>query len=348
MEFKDYIREKRISLGYSQEVASEKIGCSPSSIQNWERGASIPDNNSIKNIASAYNLNPGAIFNIIGKQFDKEYLNDNSDDIKEIETNYKEEYIKVLPNDLNLSLVDNLRFTNEEQELFLLLGLTLEFNGNPVPCMYEKIKDYKVIGKFLDKIEKLKLYDSRRTKIENKYRGDYYLEKSDLSEKGIFLFNLIKFSSTNDFDIYKLNFKDFLNVCFKYNIHKDLDIKIQLLRTISKSDCYLYIFEKDNYSDYYHKERVMTNIKDGYSSRSLESALETYLDTDYYTIIEEECSDEEYLLEKELYQKKLEFYEAHKDLNDGLVKPTKYRERINKKVVLTEKGQKFIELYNRV
>lgn len=330
MEFKTYIKKLRSKLGISQEEASKRIDVSISTIQNWERGDNKPDMNSISNIAKVYNVKPGDIIKVLARELDKEYLSDNI-----CSNNKKEEYIDVMPSGLDYSSVEGLEFTSEEQELFIILALSMKCSGDAIPLMYEKIGDYLSIAMFLDKLNRYKLIS---------------LELSKLSDKGNFVFENIKSSRGILFDIYSIEFKEFIKACELYGIVENLSAKIDILKEmIEAEDYYLNTFEQDRWDKGKYNQRYIESdikIPDRYADKSRISVLQEYLDSDYYKIVHVECDEESYVAEKESYFKKLEFYENHKDLNDGLIEPTKYQERIYMKAVPTEKAIKFMKYLN--
>lgn len=351
MDFKTYIKKLRVDhKGWSQEEASKKLGVSLSSVQNWERGDNKPDMNSISNIAKVYNVKSGDILNVIAKELDEELFNDNYNSIK----NKKEEYLKVMPEGLDYSAIEDLSFTAKEQDLFLILALCIETNDNPISLMHEKTLNYLEIALFLDKLNKFKLYKT------------YDNGTLELTEQGKFVFNKIKLLNYRLFDINYLDFKSFVDICKLYNIDKYIYERTSLLEEIVESkEYYLDDFEEteDRWSNKVKYSRIQLKTKKKYVDNSRDyyrrhsrserclldrkDALEQYLTPDYYTILEIECDDEVYNAEKELYLKKLAFYEENKELNDGLIEPDKFQERIRRKVVPTEKAIKFVKYLNK-
>lgn len=345
MDFKTYIKKLRVDhKGWSQEEASKKLGVSLSSVQNWERGDNKPDMNSISNIAKVYNVKSGDILNVIAKELDEELFNDNYNSIK----NKKEEYLKVMPEGLDYSAIEDLSFTAKEQDLFLILALCIETNDNSISLMHEKTLNYLEIALFLDKLNKFKLYKT------------YDNGTLELTEQGKFVFNKIKLLNYRIFDINQLDFKSFIDICKLYNIDEYIYEKIKILEEIVRyKEYYLDDFEetKDRWSNKIKYSKIQLKTDKEYIDKSSsykrlrlmdrEDVLKDYLTPDYYTIVKVECNDEVYRAEKELYLKKVAFYEENKDLNDGLIEPDKFEERIRRKVVPTEKAIKFIKYLNK-
>lgn len=57
MEFKDRLRELRISRGYSQRELGKKLGMTNSAISMYERGEREPDYETLEAIADCFNVN---------------------------------------------------------------------------------------------------------------------------------------------------------------------------------------------------------------------------------------------------------------------------------------------------
>lgn len=344
MEFKTFIKNLRNNLNISQEEAANRIGVSISTIQNWERGDNKPDMNSISNIAKVYKIKVSEILYLLAQELDPTCI-----DNTETETNKLQEYIKVMPSNLDFSPLDGLEFTYQEQQLFLILALSIECNGDPISSMYNETKDYFKIALFFDKLQKYNLYISNDGHFHGHSRrdtpGDIYSRNIKLSERGAAIFNIIKSSNNKIFNINSVDFNAFLNICFIFNIDKEIVTKIKLIKMLAvDNSCYLNKFVK---STWYGKEQFdEKNTTCPITSLATKKSLEEYLGSDYYTVIEEEYRDELYLLEKDMYLKKLEFYEQNKDLNEGLIEPKKFQERIYKKAVPTQKTLDFLKLLN--
>lgn len=329
MDFKTYIRNLRNKIGISQEESAKRMGVSISSIQNWERGDNKPDMNSISSIAKVYNVKPSEIIIVLAKEFDGE-------DNTMVEHNNEDEYKSVLSKSIDYSLIERLQFTEDEQDLFLILALSKECSSEPLPLMLDKAENYLDIALFLDKLKELGVVT----------------EGLSLTDKGAIILNNIKLSKGKIFDVYSLDFKTFIQLCELYGIIKNFDITVKIIKEMMEiGEYYLNDYKKEsNYyrGEYYKVIEVESGIRirKGYSEymKYRRDILSEYLDSDYFTVVKEEPSDEEYIQEKELYLRKMEFYEAHKDLNEGLIKPAEFQERVYYKAVLTEKAIKLIKV----
>lgn len=336
MKFKDYIKDLRKSSNLSQEEASKKIGVSVSTIQNWERGDNSPDTNSIYYIAKTYNVTHKDIMSVLAQELDSEYFPSNN------KISNKSKLINVLPDKKDLSILDGLEFNQLEQDLFLILRLSNELDSEPLPLLLNKASNCIEISLFLDKLRK---YD-----LINK-------SGAVLTSKAEFIYNNIKKSNGELFNIYNIEIKDAVQLCNLYGLIDDLDIKLELINEIgSENNYYLNSFEKEinyyNKKEYYQERSINSKIKDydRYNKRSMTQSrkdmIGKYLPNEYYEIIKEECSSDEYIKEKELYTKKMEFYEKHKELNEGLVEPEKPQELFYYKVIPTKKALDLLNIFS--
>lgn len=63
MEIGATIRQYRLEAGVTQAVLAQKLGVSLTTVKNWERGATIPNNVHIRKVAEALNINPAKLLN---------------------------------------------------------------------------------------------------------------------------------------------------------------------------------------------------------------------------------------------------------------------------------------------
>lgn len=50
------LRALRVNVGYTQEVASEKIGVTQKTLSNWENGVTYPNQKQIEKICTVYGV----------------------------------------------------------------------------------------------------------------------------------------------------------------------------------------------------------------------------------------------------------------------------------------------------
>ena len=62
----DKIRDARKAAGLTQKQLADKIGCSNTSISNWEKGVSNPDPDTIQNLCWALGVQPNYFFSVDG------------------------------------------------------------------------------------------------------------------------------------------------------------------------------------------------------------------------------------------------------------------------------------------
>ena len=65
MRIGEYIKYKRLSLGYSQKELADRLGVSKQAVSKWETGLALPDVISIPDIASALKVKPEFLMKII-------------------------------------------------------------------------------------------------------------------------------------------------------------------------------------------------------------------------------------------------------------------------------------------
>ena len=58
----DNLQNLRLMRGYSLKYVSEKIGCAPNTIANWEKGKTQPSADALILITKVYNVKPEQLF----------------------------------------------------------------------------------------------------------------------------------------------------------------------------------------------------------------------------------------------------------------------------------------------
>lgn len=339
MKFNEFMKKCRENASLTQESASETIGVGVSTIQNWERGSNKPDIAIINNISKAYSIPLRRILDALAK--DLEILDDT--DI----TDTVIPYTDLLPDNLNYSEITDLYFTKKEQDLFLIFALNITCLGNPIPEMMKLCIDPLELTLIIDKFKKLDLFRTYSSKLSSKEEtynrsvvGSIQTKAIDLTDKGDYVLNSIKKLDGELFSVYNLNFKDFLKILELYKIQANPFKIADTIKQLSYSNEIPLETYVENPEYRYYKNRPKEKKVDLEIKKTLQQ-----IHKSYYTIIEEECSDDVYVFEKETHLKKLDFYEKHKDLNDGLIKPEPFFNKIIQKAIPTEKTKRFIETY---
>lgn len=333
MKLKDYLKESREKCSLTQAEASEKIGTTINTIQNWEYGKSYPERNLWNNVINVYNLDKDK-FKRLFMDLEDESLEENPEDsnylefIKFLANNFKSSQPKGYKRDnysfkkefLNLI---NLKLTKEEMELLILKEIyKFEIYGDSgssgrglqnIP--YEYVKEIGMYNLIL-------IDDSLREKMET--IGDYYKEK---------IITLICKNNGN------INTSKILKELISIN-----NFIFPSSRSCKKEISDMHLLDEikniiSNNMEFCLDFTTKDNEK-GYNNYSKVEAIQTmYKEFEKYIALEEiESIDEEYLAKKEKYEKALEMYK------DGFIdKMPKFEKCISQiKLTLTEDGKKFI------
>ena len=330
MDFKTYIKKLRDDAKITQEEAAASIGVGSSTIQNWERGTSRPELISLNSISKTYNTTVEEILKRLAKDMD--IL---SNDFDEARNNYEVKYKEVLPSTLNYEPIDGFHFTKKEQELFVIMALNLHFYGNPVPELIRYSGDLLEVAIIIEKFIKYRLYTRVR------YDGGEHLE---LSDKGDFVYSIIKRLDGKLFSVSALSFREYKHLAELYKVLKYGKDEYAVLRKLVSEENYDLDFYEDIYGGpkkFCCKSYIGRYVK--YKGCYAEDDL-MLIDKEYYTIEEIESKDEDYIAGKEAYLKKLEFYKTHKDLIDDLVEPKPFYKKSIRRAKPTEKAVNLIRM----
>lgn len=153
-----------------------------------------------------------------------------------------------------------------------------------------------------------------------------------ITELGIHIVDIMKRYPFDIFDIQKLQFEEMLSI-FEYCNYKEKDILKLTSRNGKKTNENLKIFSNG--------KQLLSNFKLDYYNKNLYESIPY----DYYEVIKEESSEPEYVIEKEKYLKKKDFYDKNKEFMD-MNEPC-FNSKFIEYVVPTEKGQRFIDCYNK-
>lgn len=333
MDFGKYLKELREKASLTQEEAAKKMEVSTTSIQNWEYNKNHPEIENLNIIAKIYNID----FSILVDVLNKSLNNLDADD----KSKRKLQYEYLLSSKFDIEKFKKIDFTEKEKDLFTAFALNISLCNHPLPTLFKQTQTSLEASLFIDKIKDLGLIE-----INSDYKiTDYFKKYSiELSERGEYLLELIK--SNQYFDIYSLKIDNLLMLASKFALINNLHEKLKLLKFIHENKLYLIKTVKDENNttlvDYPFQEYTSNNYRYYSDKVKFIERLPLVLEDDYYELIKEESSNEEYLASKEVYLKKLEVYEANKDLLEDMNKPT-FNEVYVEYVKLSEKGEK---LYN--
>lgn len=320
MQLSELIKESRKKKGWTQEQLAEKLHVQVNTVQNWEAGRNNPDNNSLKQIVNTLTINE----NQLAKALISNLIESPATDTFNQELRWR----NLLPDDFNMSSIQDLFFNQEEQSIFNVLALHSEFNANPLPELIKINSNYEELLKTLNKFKRLKLY-TNECYLFSEYNADGVIASNvfSLSSIGYFISNWILKHPGKLFNIYDLSCSDFFNICRRYELNvlnegdiewlKDLVLNQKaLIRTFRLSgwqhhNSWIELNEAKYVSlNEFHDgikdevERLVKRIRTNFNhSQQIPDA--------YFFIESCELSNPEYLLEKELYLKKVELQKDH-------------------------------------
>lgn len=337
MKFNEFIKKCREDASLTQEEAAKAIGVGSSTIQNWERLTSYPERVMIGNIAKAYSVPIRRIYDALA--IDYELSNDVTTSVAPKVIPFKH----LLPDDLDYSRVLGLEFNEKEQDMFLIFALNVTFGANPVPEILKKYPNPLDLALFIDKLKKYNLFTIEKQTLNgitedyryNYVKGNVLSHSIDLTSEGRCVYTLIKSQRYSLFSIYNLGFADFLTVLDNYKVI-DKKYLVDTIDLLLECDVhYLEEFKKNPKGSYYRNEPEEIKI-----------SLPVYekikkIDSSYYIIEEEESADEAYQVEKEIYLKKLDFYEKNKEKYEGIIAPEPFLFKEVKVAKASEKAKRF-------
>lgn len=339
MDFGKYLKELRENAGLTQDEAANKMGVSTTSVQNWEYNNNLPEIDNLNALAKTYNIALTELISILDKSLNK--TNNNKQEERKLP------YEDLLSDEFNIDKIKSLDFTNKEIDIFVGFALNISLNNNPLPTLFQQTKSSMEASLFIDKIKDLELiiYETKDVTITKTNYGNQFVISDyinyypiQLSNAGRYLLDLIK--SNTYFNIYSLKISELFMLAKNFNLINNLDEKLELLQFIHEKKSYcIKTVESNNEESLieYPLEKYTENKNIAFINR-----LPLILEADYYELIKEESSDNEYLAAKEIYLKKLKVYKANKELLDDMNEPT-FNEVYVEYVKLSKKGEK---LYN--
>lgn len=320
MKLNDLIKENRKRNGFTQEQLAEKLKVTVGTVQNWESGRTTPESSALKALIQELTIHS----NQLVKAFVQELVPETVELSEEKELKWE----AVLPNDFNLSPIRELSFTEEEQEVFVLLALHSKFNANPIPDLLKVMPDACAILNCLTKFGKLKLItNSWATFSYFDGQGEIYSHRFMLSHIGDVVLNWIQTHPDQPFCLYDLPLSNFLQLCRLYELNVPSLTDVEWLKTLVENGKELFsTFKKSDwdsewieipfarndaiYSFNYAKKDEIKKL-----SGQLREAYRTVhlINSDYWQVVSLELNDPEYLLEKELHLKRVAIQKEHPD-----------------------------------
>ena len=322
-----FLKNARERCNMTQEALAEKIGVSPTTIQNWER-KTLPDIAHWPAILEQLNLSR--------EEFFEHYENTALPDTEEGSVSSFPDFL--FPDNM-VNQIKMMKLTADEQEL---LGLEELYSAT-----YNMDEDYRF------KVTKTGSLPTLPYEYVRRVGAFHIMNLSDSLHKKIggyrnYVIAQIKMKPEKPFDIFKCSAVQLLHLCDEievdyyngcrhhhYNWGTELRNIIKLLECIADADNSLVIAEANN-------NHWTNNWKeyDNYSSfaESIESHSEQWM-----KIVEKESENPDYLEAKEKYEKDKRFYEEHASMMDHAPVPPEYHG--TKNVEMTERGQQLLAWY---
>lgn len=322
-----FLKNARERCNMTQEALAEKIGVSPTTIQNWER-KTLPDIAHWPAILEQLNLSR--------EEFFEHYENTALPDTEEESVSSFPDFL--FPDSM-VNQIKMMKLTADEQEL---LGLEELYSAT-----YNMDEDYRF------KVRKTGFSPTLPYEYVRRVGAFHIMNLSDslhkkIGERRNYVIAQIKTNPEQLFDVFKCSAEQLLHLCDEievdyyndcrhhhYNWGTELRNTIKLLECIADADNSLVIAEADkDYWPSYWRER------DNYSSfaKSIESRSEQWM-----KIVEKESENPDYLEVKEKYEKDKRFYEEHASMMDHAPVPPEYHG--TKNAEMTERGQQLLAWY---
>lgn len=324
-----FLKNARERCNMTQETLAEKIGVTPTTIQNWEK-KTLPDISHWPAIIEQLNLSK--------EEFLEHYGNTALPDEEEGNVSSFPDFL--FPDNM-VNQIKMMKLTADEQELLgleELYGATYNMDGDYrfkvtktgslLTLPYEYVRR---VGAF----HVMNLSDSLHKKIDG-YR-DYVIAQ-------------IKTNPEKTFDIFKHSAVQLLHLCddIKINYHSNCSHRtdnwgtelrniLKLLECVADADNSLVIAETNKNATHWSEQ---WKTRDNYSSfvESVELHNEQWM-----KIVEKESENPDYLEAKEKYEKDKRFYEEHASMMDHAPVPPEYHG--TKNVEMTERGQRLLAWY---
>lgn len=322
-----FLKNARERCNMTQEALAEKIGVSPTTIQNWEK-KTLPDISHWPAILEQLNLSK--------EEFFEHYENTALPNEEEGSVSSFPDFL--FPDNM-VNQIKMMRLTADEQEL---LGLEELYGAT-----------YNMDGDYRFKVRKTGFSPTLPYEYVRRVGAFHIMNLSDSLHKKIggyrnYVIAQIKMKPEKPFDIFKCSAVQLLHLCDEievdyyndcrhhhYNWGTELRNIIKLLECIADADNSLVIAEANN-------NHWSNNWKeyDNYSSfaESIESHSEQWM-----KIVEKESENPDYLEAKEKYEKDKRFYEEHASMMDHAPVPPEYHG--TKNVEMTERGQQLWAWY---
>lgn len=328
MKFNELMKQARNKQNLTQQNVADIINVTVNTIQNWEKDDyTKPSYEFIPLIAGLYKID--------AEQIIKSLVDDTMP-----KSEKKENIYTFLP----VEMFD-FKLTNEEQEF--LGALYLRNRETDEVFIKQCCHNPYATSNILDSLAEKKLIH-----FNSKYR---YSKSSDEEDKyggitklGITVSKIIKKNPENLFDVKYLEFKDI------YELFKYFDIQNKVFKEEVDDKDYFYKILKEEKHQCIYKYVNYGNSEYCIDNKHTLDEFEKYVLSNYYTIVDIECEDEEYLKQKLEYQNKKKYYDEHKNdiemlksLTDDdeitYLKEPVFKIEITKFIIPTQLGREFGE-----
>lgn len=331
-----FLKNARERCNMTQEALAEKIGVSPTTIQNWEK-ETLPDKNHWSAIIERLKLSK--------EEFFEHYANTALPDKEDRSALPFPDFL--FPDEM-VERIKIMRLTADEQEL---LGLEELYSAT-----------YNMDGDYRFKVRKTGFSPTLPYEYVRRVGAFHIMNLSDSLHKKIggyrdYVMAQIRINPEKTFDIFKCSAAQLLDLCDKitlehekktvggyrksetYNWGSEVRHIIELLECIADADNSLVIAETNEDHDKYSRNDDWVKL-DNYSPY-VDSV--TFHGEQLIKIVEKESQNPDYLEAKEKYEKDKRFYEEHASMMDHAPVPPKYQG--TKNVEMTERGQQLLAWY---
>lgn len=359
MALNEFLKKSREKKGYTQDEAGKTIGVSTATIQNWENNRSKPDINILSSIAAVYHIS----LDELGRNLISELKKDRFQDTCESFSSFPG-WLRSFPDFPEINDLKELQMSEDEVRIFLIIALHSRFNANPMTEILKYYSDYIYIDNIITKLIDYGLYVLQPLEWYQSEDNSRYISTSsyNLTKLGFTVFDIIKEKHITTFNVFNLNPKQLTDVMCefhqsgiflaRYNFIKNL-VENEKIPLNYYDEVYYRINDRCKIINYRLPEFLsalgVEHVNYDFCIRNnIKYTVAGYLEwlniDDFYYIEEEEYNGAEYVSARNLYLKKKEFYDANKELAEGLREPKEVAKIALKTARPTQKAIDFINL----
>lgn len=326
MKFNELMKQARNQQNFTQQNVADIINVTVNTIQNWEKDEyTKPSYEFIPLIAGLYKIE--------AEQIIKSLVDDTVP-----KSEKKENIYPFMP----VEMFD-FKLTNEEQEF--LGALYLRNRETDGVFIKQFCHNPYVTSNILDSLAEKKLIHLN-SKDRYAKSSDEKNKYGNITELGMEFSKIIKKNPENLFDAKYLEFSDV------YKLFEYFDLEKKIYREITDNKHHFYNILKEEKHQCIYKYVNYSNSEYCIDNKHTLDEFKEYVLSNYYTIVDIECEDEEYLKQKLEYQNKKKYYDEHKNdiemlksltYDDDItyLKEPVFKIKITKFIIPTQLGREF-------